>query len=174
MRNLPSANSDQLPKPGITARKHIAIVLTHGIFSSSAPNSSPMSFQARLLLRRTTTMDSKAVTKFKKKLLEEKQRLMNNAQGERDLSIATDDLADDSDHTSAEMTASVTFSLLEKEKNSLREIDEALLRMEEGTYGHCEECDADIGARRLEVFPTARFCVQHQEEQEKRKKLYVA
>ena len=119
-------------------------------------------------------MDSKVIAKLKKKLLEEKQRLMNSAQEDRDLSIATDDLADDSDHTSAELTQGVTFSLLEKEKNALREIDEALFRIEEGTYGNCEECDSEIGARRLEVFPTARFCVQHQEEQEKKKKLYVA
>lgn len=121
-------------------------------------------------------MDAKTMTKLKKALLEEKQRLMNSAWASRksEFSITTDDLADDSDHTSVELSHGITFSLLEKEKHMLHQIDEALLRMEEGTYGQCEECEADIGARRLEVFPTARFCVTHQEEQEKKKKSFVA
>lgn len=121
-------------------------------------------------------MDAKNVTKLKKKLLEERARLLNTASSSRkkDFSIATDDLADEADLTSIELSQGVVFTLREKEQHTLAEIDEALQRMEEGSYGLCEECETEIGAKRLEIFPTARLCITHQEEQEKKKKFYAA
>lgn len=41
------------------------------------------------------------------------------------------------------------------------EIDDALARMEAGTYGTCEECGNPIAAARLEAMPTARLCITH-------------
>lgn len=121
-------------------------------------------------------MDTKNITKLKKKLLEERTRLLNSAASSRksDFAIATDDLADETDLTSVELSQGIVFTLREKEQKTLAEIDEALQRMEDGTYGHCEECDVEIGAKRLDIFPTARLCVAHQEEQERKKKFYVA
>lgn len=121
-------------------------------------------------------MNAKDLAKLKTKLLEEKQRLLNNSVSSRksEFSISTEDLADESDLASAELSQGVVFSLRGKEQQTLAEIDMALERMEEGTYGHCEECDEEIGLKRLDIFPTARFCITHQEEQEKKKKFYVA
>lgn len=121
-------------------------------------------------------MNAKDLTKLKKKLLEERARLLNSAASSRksEFSINTEDLADETDLTSAELSQGVVFTLREKEQRTLAEIDEALQRMEDGTYGLCEECDAEIGAKRLDIFPTARLCVTHQEEEEKKKKFYVA
>lgn len=42
------------------------------------------------------------------------------------------------------------------------EIEAALQRLENGAYGMCEECDQPIGDDRLEAFPAARFCIEHQ------------
>ena len=121
-------------------------------------------------------MDAKNLTKLKKKLLSERERLLNSAASSRksDFTIATDDLADEADLTSVELSQGVVFTLREKEQRTLAEIDEALQRMEEGTYGLCESCDDEIGAKRLDIYPTARFCITHQEEEEKKKKFYVA
>ncbi len=121
-------------------------------------------------------MEAKNVVKLKKKLLAERERLLNTAASSRksEFSINTEDLADETDLTSAELSQGVVFTLREKEQRTLAEIDEALQRMEDGTYGLCEECDVEIGAKRLEIFPTARLCVAHQEEIEKKKKFYVA
>lgn len=121
-------------------------------------------------------MNAKDLTKLKKKLLTERERLLNTAATSRknEFAIATDDLADEADLTSVELSQSVVFTLREKEQRTLAEIDEALHRMEEGSYGKCEECEEEIGAKRLEIFPTARLCITHQEEQEKKKKFYVA
>lgn len=50
-----------------------------------------------------------------------------------------------------------------REVERLREVDEALTRIERGEYGHCEECGDDIPAKRLQAIPWARFCVPCQE-----------
>jgi DnaK suppressor protein len=68
----------------------------------------------------------------------------------------------------------VVFTLREKEQKMLADIDEALEKIDEGTYGLCEVCEEPIGIKRLELSPTARLCITHQEEAEKKKKFYVA
>jgi len=121
-------------------------------------------------------MNAKDLIKLKKILLAERARLLNTATSSRkaDFSIQADDLADEADLTSVELTQGVIFTLREKEQRTLAEIDEALQRMEEGSYGQCEDCDEQIGLKRLEIFPTARLCITHQEEAEKKKKFYAA
>ena len=47
--------------------------------------------------------------------------------------------------------------------NTCRRIDEALQRLEKGTYGSCEECDEEIPAARLQALPFATLCVTCQE-----------
>jgi len=49
------------------------------------------------------------------------------------------------------------------EKTLLREVEEALLRVKEGTYGVCQECDEPISPKRLQALPWAKFCVRCQE-----------
>jgi RNA polymerase-binding protein DksA len=56
--------------------------------------------------------------------------------------------------------AELSLSLLERENEVLSQVNEALERMDEGTYGQCENCDRDIGRERLQAIPYARFCVE--------------
>ncbi len=63
----------------------------------------------------------------------------------------------DSAHATAER--SQTLALVEQLHEHRREIDTALKRMEEGTYGKCESCGQDIPFERLEARPTATLCV---------------
>ncbi len=53
-----------------------------------------------------------------------------------------------------------TIGLMESERQILFEIDEALQRIEHGTYGVCEGLGECIGKRRLEAIPWARYCVK--------------
>jgi RNA polymerase-binding transcription factor DksA len=54
------------------------------------------------------------------------------------------------------------FSILEQVEAELGDVERALRRLDDGTYGSCEACGGPIGDERLEVNPAARFCVQHQ------------
>ncbi|MEA2452811.1 MAG: DnaK suppressor protein [Actinomycetota bacterium] len=47
-------------------------------------------------------------------------------------------------------------------EEQISEVEAALKRLEEGTYGTCEKCGKPIGDERLEVVPTARYCVEDQ------------
>ena len=117
------------------------------------------------------------ITKIKKILIEQRQRALNSVFSPKvrtDLIVSTDDLADEHDHASAGQVQDLGFSLKEKEKRFLADIDEALARIEDGTYGLCEDCEEPIEPKRLEVFPTARLCLTHQEEAERRAKQFVA
>ena len=63
------------------------------------------------------------------------------------------------------------LSLLSQEQDALYEIDEALKRIEQGTYGICELCNKPILHARLEAIPLARFTVDCQSQLEKQRKM---
>ena len=53
-----------------------------------------------------------------------------------------------------------TLGLIENEEEELREIDEALERMEKGTFGICEVCEKPIPKSRLKIIPYAKLCIE--------------
>ena len=59
-----------------------------------------------------------------------------------------------------------SLGLLENENEEMREIDEALTRLEDGTYGTCEACEKSIPLARLRALPYARMCVECKTNQE--------
>jgi RNA polymerase-binding transcription factor DksA len=60
------------------------------------------------------------------------------------------------------------FSILEQVEAELSDVQRALQRLDDGTYGTCEACRQPIGDERLAAQPAARFCVAHQVEAEAR------
>jgi RNA polymerase-binding transcription factor DksA len=54
------------------------------------------------------------------------------------------------------------FSILEQIEAELGDVERALRRLDDGTYGECEACHEPIGDARLEAQPAARFCLLHQ------------
>ena len=87
----------------------------------------------------------------------------------RDDQAAALDSVDDSVKDSVDMSLQdvnqeLALRLGERESQAVAEIDEALRRIDEGTYGQCERCGKPIDERRLEAMPTARFDAQCQTE----------
>ncbi len=64
------------------------------------------------------------------------------------------------DQASSERDRELGLLLGDREREKLRSIDEALLKIEEGEYGICEECEEDIPIGRLKVVPFAHYCVK--------------
>jgi DnaK suppressor protein len=52
---------------------------------------------------------------------------------------------------------------LNRRNGQLREIEAAVVRIEEGTYGQCDDCEADIPVKRLNAIPWAAYCVKCQD-----------
>jgi DnaK suppressor protein len=109
-------------------------------------------------------VDRKAL---KKRLLEERERIGREiAELDADLSESLEDSSEESpyDQHMAE-TAAVTLdreidlTLQENARASLVQIDRALHKLEEGSYGHCDKCGKPIGDGRLDIAPFATLCV---------------
>jgi DnaK suppressor protein len=66
------------------------------------------------------------------------------------------DVLDEAAEDSAE---AVLEGLSERERRELRDIDEALVRIEQGRFGHCARCGGAIGRHRLRAIPEARHCM---------------
>jgi DnaK suppressor protein len=71
------------------------------------------------------------------------------------------------DQASSERDRELGLLLGDREREKLRNIEEALLRFEEGDYGICEECGDEIPIGRLKVMPFARYCVRCKSDIEK-------
>jgi len=73
------------------------------------------------------------------------------------------DIGDILDSVSEERTRELDMILTDREKQKLKQIDDALDRIEENTYGLCEECGVKIPRARLKVVPFAKYCVECKE-----------
>jgi RNA polymerase-binding transcription factor DksA len=69
----------------------------------------------------------------------------------------------DADGASDTFEREKDFTILEQIERELGEIDRALVRLDDGTYGRCEACREPIDDERLAALPFARYCRTHQE-----------
>jgi DnaK suppressor protein len=104
-------------------------------------------------------MNHKQRHHFKKLLLAELRRhaqYINDEQA-RALDIANDDLKESSDLALRDVIQELALKLSDHESRIVADIDQALMRMKEGSYGMCIRCGHEIDERRLEAMPTARY-----------------
>ncbi len=90
--------------------------------------------------------------------------LKQGREGAKDEGMDTYDLA------SEERDREISFILTDRERGKLQAIQEALARVDEGTYGICDSCESEIAPARLEALPFTRLCVNCQAEREKEAK----
>lgn len=81
--------------------------------------------------------------------------------------------ADAGDRSTDTMSREFLFAQADANRRMLRAIEEALIRMREGTFGECDHCGSEIPLARLKAIPWARNCVACQEELE-RGRQYIA
>jgi DnaK suppressor protein len=99
---------------------------------------------------------------MKIKLLSEMEsELKAEREGNKDEGMDTYDLA------SEERDREISFILSDRERVKIKQIDDALERLADGSYGICESCGLDIGEERLEVMPFTRLCRDCQQDQER-------
>ena len=76
------------------------------------------------------------------------------------------------DRASSETDRSIELRARDRQRKLISKIDEAIGRIDEGTYGYCEETGEPISLRRLEARPIATLSVEAQERHERREKIY--
>jgi DnaK suppressor protein len=120
-------------------------------------------------------MDARTTNRFRKTLLEEKQRILNNSKNamRTELAVSPDDLPDETDLAASEVNQNLVFKLRDRERLLLMKIDEALARVEEGSFGICMDCEEPIEPRRLEARPVSTLCIACKEAEEHKEKVYA-
>ena len=76
------------------------------------------------------------------------------------------------DRASSETDRAIELRARDRQRKLIAKIDEALGRIEDGTYGYCEETGEPISLRRLEARPIATLSVEAQERHERRERVY--
>jgi DnaK suppressor protein len=77
-----------------------------------------------------------------------------------------DEVRDTEEQSVTDFAQEMDFALMEMKAQTLIRIDEALQRVDQGTYGTCDECGQDIAAARLSAVPFALLCLECQEREE--------
>jgi DnaK suppressor protein len=110
---------------------------------------------------------------FRRKLLHWREEILRGSNETlRQLKEEDNRLADMSDWASFETERNFQLRARDRERKLLSKIDEALRRIEDGSYGFCEETQEPIGIKRLEARPIATLSIEAQERHERREKVY--
>ncbi len=88
------------------------------------------------------------------------------------LQDGSDKLPDAADRASSETDRSIELRARDRQRKLITKIDAALKRLEDGSYGYCEETGEPIGLKRLEARPIATLSIEAQERHERREKVY--
>ena len=114
-------------------------------------------------------MNKVQLKKFKTLLTEKRDEIVKKAKQtlEEDMTLDANDLPDEMDLASSEYLQSFTFRLRGREKVFLDKIEKALRKIEDGSFGICEECGEEISIKRLEARPETTLCIRCKEDQER-------
>ncbi|MGQ0456943.1 MAG: RNA polymerase-binding protein DksA [Hyphomicrobium sp.] len=118
-------------------------------------------------------MSDKHRAYFRKRLLEWKEEILR--QTRETLAILHEDStqhADLADRATSETDRATELRTRDRQRKLIAKIDAALTRIDDGSYGYCEDTGEPIGLKRLDARPIATLSVEAQERHERREKVY--
>jgi RNA polymerase-binding transcription factor DksA len=113
------------------------------------------------------------LSQLKQRLAIERRLLLSEARDELDrarsggYAVLAGEVPDYGDQSTAASLVDYDNTMARRHNAALQEIDAALSRLDEGSYGRCVDCDDDIARGRLEAFPVARRCTACQSQRER-------
>ena len=120
-------------------------------------------------------MSAKQKAYFKKRLMDWKNEIMEiNSKNlyfkEVDHEISSPDVVD---QASSQTEKTVEMRTLNRQRKLISKIDKAIKKIQDNTYGYCEETGEPIGIKRLIARPIATLCIEAQEKHEKNEKVFA-
>lgn len=118
-------------------------------------------------------MDNNKLLNIKKKLIKQRAELLSEAENTLTSKISTEkeSFPDPTDQAVAELDNNFLLRLRGREQKLLKKIDEAISRIDDGSYGVCESCGDQISIKRLEARPVTTLCIECKTRQEEEEKL---
>lgn len=119
-------------------------------------------------------MDDAFTQKIKQKLLKQKQALsedVNKTVEGLNQFHSKDEMTDFTDQSTMESDRSLVLQMNDRDLNLLEKIEQSLEKIDDGTYGICEDCGCEITKERLEARLIVALCVDCKTEQEKKKRI---
>jgi len=130
-----------------------------------------MKTKGKIKTPKDISLREKKLKEIRKKLNQQREELISEA------GIALTALPDETlfpelgDQASAEIDRNFMLKLKGRERKLLAKIDEAIEKIDNGTYGICESCGEEINIKRLEARPVTTMCIECKTEQEEEEKL---
>ena len=110
---------------------------------------------------------------FRRKLLTWKEEILRESRETlAALQTESENHADVADRASSETDRSIELRARDRQRKLISKIDAALSRIEDGTYGYCEETGEPISLKRLDARPIATLSIEAQERHERRERVY--
>ena len=118
-------------------------------------------------------MNERQLAYFKQKLLDWKDDILRESRGTVvNLQAETENHPDLVDRASSESDRALELRTRDRQRKLISKIDDALRRIEDGSYGFCEETGEPISLKRLDARPIATLSIEAQERHERREKVY--
>jgi DnaK suppressor protein len=118
-------------------------------------------------------MNERQLEYFRKKLMSWKEDILRESRETvGHLQTETENHADIADRASSETDRSLELRTRDRQRKLISKIDEALRRIEDGSYGYCEETGEPIGVGRLDARPIATLSLEAQERHERRERVH--
>jgi len=110
---------------------------------------------------------------FRAKLLAWKEEILRESRETlNQLQVDNQNLPDLADRASSETDRAIELRARDRQRKLISKIDAALKRIDEGTYGYCEETGEPISLKRLDARPIATLSIEAQEQHERRERVY--
>lgn len=118
-------------------------------------------------------MNERQLEYFKQKLLDWKEEILRESRDTvSHLQTETENHPDLADRASSETDRALELRTRDRQRKLISKIDEAIRRIEDGSYGYCEETGEPIGLARLEARPVATLSLEAQERHERRERVH--
>jgi DnaK suppressor protein len=116
-------------------------------------------------------MDEKDLLLFKEQLEAMKAEInIDVEQTLTEMTSQTGNIPDPNDRATMESDRSFELRIRGRERKLMDKVDEALIRIDDGSYGVCAGCGEDIAIKRLQARPVAKYCIDCKTRQEQREK----
>ena len=129
--------------------------------------------KALLKQAKSKYMNDEQLEFFRDLMQTQKDELVNSLKATSDNLQNQEREADENDRASLEEGRWLELRIREREGKLIQKIDEALLRITDGSYGYCEESGEEIGVERLLVRPTATLSIEAKQRRERIEKAYT-